>query len=170
VERTLLPARVANLDPRWLDQLCLSGAVGWGRISPHPAWSSGEGSAPRRVIPTNAAPIAFFVRETAEWLPHALRSTRSMSRFWRPRSARRLSAFASCCASAALVLPTTCNGSPDSHGKQTCHALWELATAGLAAADGFDQLRALMDPRRKSTTGETPGKRTRGPPQGDGRC
>jgi ATP-dependent Lhr-like helicase len=33
------------------------------------------------------------------------------------------------------------------------HALWELATAGLAAADGFDQLRALMnsrqDPRRK---------------------
>jgi ATP-dependent Lhr-like helicase len=25
-ERTLLPARVANYDPRWLDQLCLSGA------------------------------------------------------------------------------------------------------------------------------------------------
>ncbi|MEO6910018.1 MAG: helicase-related protein, partial [Edaphobacter sp.] len=30
-ERTLLPARVANYDPRWLDALCLSGAVGWGR-------------------------------------------------------------------------------------------------------------------------------------------
>src|SRR6185437_14936883 len=37
-ERTLLPARVAGYDPRWLDALCLSGAVGWGRISPHPAW------------------------------------------------------------------------------------------------------------------------------------
>jgi len=33
---------------------------------------------------------------------------------------------------------------------QTATALWELATAGLAAADGFDQLRAMMDPRRKS--------------------
>src|SRR6201999_2982665 len=35
---------------------------------------------------------------------------------------------------------------------QTQQALWELATAGLAAADGFDQLRACMDPRRKSNT------------------
>ncbi|HWW98051.1 MAG TPA: DEAD/DEAH box helicase, partial [Edaphobacter sp.] len=41
-ERTLLPARVANYDPRWLDALCLSGAVGWGRISPHPAWFSAD--------------------------------------------------------------------------------------------------------------------------------
>src|SRR5581483_10307221 len=37
-ERSLLPARVANYDPRWLDNLCLAGIVGWGRISPHPAW------------------------------------------------------------------------------------------------------------------------------------
>ena len=34
------------------------------------------------------------------------------------------------------------------------HALWELATAGLAAADGFDQLRALMDPRRKPSNND----------------
>ena len=33
---------------------------------------------------------------------------------------------------------------------QTATALWELATAGLASADGFDQLRAIMDPRRRS--------------------
>ena len=71
-ERTLLPARVAEYDPRWLDALCLSGAVGWGRVSPHPAWAVGKGAAPRRVIPTNAAPITFFVRESADWLPHAL--------------------------------------------------------------------------------------------------
>ena len=43
--------------------------------------------------------------------------------------------------------------------QQTAHALWELATAGLAAADGFDQLRALMDPRRKSSAPETSAKR-----------
>src|SRR5581483_2264756 len=48
-ERSLLPARVANYDPRWLDNLCLAGIVGWGRISPHPAWQKADGStsAPR---------------------------------------------------------------------------------------------------------------------------
>ena len=29
--------RIADYDPKWLDQLCLTGAVGWGRLSPHPA-------------------------------------------------------------------------------------------------------------------------------------
>ncbi|HEY8997541.1 MAG TPA: DEAD/DEAH box helicase, partial [Edaphobacter sp.] len=48
------------------------------------------------------------------------------------------------------------------------HALWELATAGLAAADGFDQLRAIMDPRRKqvvesrNATGKRPVRSTAG--------
>jgi ATP-dependent Lhr-like helicase len=149
-ERTLLPARVAHYDPQWLDALCLSGAVGWGRVSPHPAWSAGEGSAPRRVIPTNAAPITFYVRESADWLPHAL---------------------AAKCVEEAVLLKAL---SPDALAvrtllrqrgacfsndmqrllgfsrPQTQHALWELATAGLASADGFDQLRGMMDPRRKS--------------------
>src|SRR6201999_1103168 len=44
--------------------------------------------------------------------------------------------------------------------QQTQQGLWELATAGLAAADGFDQLRACMDPRRKSITTETSSKRS----------
>jgi ATP-dependent Lhr-like helicase len=38
---------------------------------------------------------------------------------------------------------------------QTRIALWELAAAGLAAADGFDQLRAMIDPARKSAVAAT---------------
>jgi ATP-dependent helicase Lhr and Lhr-like helicase len=158
-ERTLLPARVANYDPRWLDALCLSGAVGWGRISPHPAWSNGDGASPRRVIPTNAAPITFYIRETADWLPHALAQQsveeEKLAAALSPHALelrRLLQQRGACFANdiqriANLTRP------------QTQHALWELATAGLAAADGFDQLRACMDPRRRSTTTETPGKR-----------
>ena len=66
--------------PKWLDQLCLTGAVGWGRLSPHPATidygpdSKSEVEGPqrkRRVIPTSVAPITFFVREDADWMsPH----------------------------------------------------------------------------------------------------
>jgi ATP-dependent Lhr-like helicase len=158
-ERTLLPARVANYDPRWLDALCLSGTVGWGRISPHPAWSTGDGAAPRRVIPTNAAPITFYIRDTADWLPHALAQQcveeEKLAAALSPEALqlRALLQQRGACFSNDIqrILNLT--------RQQTQHALWELATAGLAAADGFDQLRAIMDPRRKSTTTETPGKR-----------
>ena len=36
-ERQILSRRIADYDPKWLDQLCMTGAVGWGRLSPHPA-------------------------------------------------------------------------------------------------------------------------------------
>ena len=158
-ERTLLPSRVANYDPRWLDALCLSGAVGWGRISPHPAWSVGDGASPRRVIPTNAAPITFYIRETAEWLPYSL----AQQCVEEDKLAAALSPTAlqlrtllqqrgACFANdIQRIANLTC--------QQTQQGLWELATAGLAAADGFDQLRACMDPRRKSITTETHVKR-----------
>ncbi len=149
-ERTLLPARVAHYDPAWLDALCLSGAVGWGRVSPHPAWSAGEGSAPRRVIPTNAAPITFYVRETAEWLPAALAcQSVDEAKLVQALSAEALAVRAHLRQRGAQFV----NDLQRHLGwtrPQVQHALWELATAGLASADGFDQLRGMMDPRRKS--------------------
>ncbi len=158
-ERTLLPARVADYDPRWLDRLCLSGAVGWGRISPHPAWSAGDGAAPRRVVPTNAAPITFYVRESAAWLPHALAAQSideaTLLQALSPNALhiRGILAQRGACFSNDLQRMTELTA------QQTQHALWELATAGLAAADGFDQLRAMMDPRRKSNLAPQPGRR-----------
>jgi ATP-dependent Lhr-like helicase len=151
-ERSILPARVANYSPAWLDQLCLSGAVGWGRTSPHPAWSASDCPArPRRVIPTNAAPITFYLRETADWLPHALAQQsideRVLADALSPDALRIRTLLADRGACFAADLQRLSGLAR----QQTAHALWELATAGLAAADGFDQLRALMDPRRKST-------------------
>jgi len=150
-ERTILPARVKNYDPRWLDNLCLAGIIGWGRISPHPAWlSTTDATAPRRVIPTTAAPITFFLRESAEWLHHALEAkcvdeqvlTQSLSA--EAQQLRTLLAEKGAAFTADLQRLSGLTK------LQTTTALWELATAGLASADGFDQLRAMMDPRRKS--------------------
>jgi ATP-dependent helicase Lhr and Lhr-like helicase len=158
-ERTLLPARVANYDPRWLDALCLSGAVGWGRISPHPAWSAGDGAAPRRVIPTNAAPITFYIRETADWLPHALAhqcvEEAKLATALTPEALQIRALLEQRGACFANDIQRIAN----LNRHQTQQALWELATAGLASADGFDQLRTMMDGRRKSVTTDTPGKR-----------
>jgi ATP-dependent Lhr-like helicase len=160
-ERTLLPARVANYDPRWLDALCLSGAVGWGRISPHPAWSSADETArPRRVIPTNAAPITFYIRETADWLPHSLAQhsidEEKLIASLSPHALQLRALLHQRGACFANDLQRIAN----LNRHQTQHALWELATAGLASADGFDQLRACMDARRHSTTSDIPIKRS----------
>jgi ATP-dependent Lhr-like helicase len=148
-EKTILPSRVFNYDPRWLDQLCLSGAVGWGRVSPHPAFHEGNGNGPQRVIPTNAAPITFYLRDSAAWLDHALREQavdeRKLTQALTPNGLRiwdfqkrRGACFAEEL-ERSLGLSTI----------EIQYALWELAAAGLAAADGFDQLRSMIDPDRR---------------------
>jgi ATP-dependent Lhr-like helicase len=160
-ERNLLPQRVKDYDGKWLDQLCLSGAVGWGRISPHPAWAAGDGAAPRRVIPTNMAPITFFLRESADWLPAAL----AQKSIEEDKLQQALSPEALCIrntlrdrgACFASDLQRMCVLSK----QQTQTALWELATAGIASADGFDQLRIMMDPKRKPLAAEPVAKGVR---------
>jgi ATP-dependent helicase Lhr and Lhr-like helicase len=147
-ERQILARRVANYDAKDLDQLCLTGAVGWGRLSPHPATlESSDGK--RRVIPSSVAPITFFVREDADWMvsrregadPEKLSlspDARVVLQFLHQRGA---SFFAD------IVRGT---------GKLKAEvetALWELVAAGLLTADGFDNLRALIDPKRRAGQG-----------------
>src|SRR5207245_5160811 len=49
-ESAVLPARVADYDPEWLDRLCFSGRVGWGRVST-PRNPNARASAPLRTSP-----------------------------------------------------------------------------------------------------------------------
>ena len=67
-EPQLLRLRMAKYEPELLDRLCLSGAVGWGRLSPHPKFSQAEETERRRIVPTSLAPVSFFLREDREWL------------------------------------------------------------------------------------------------------
>lgn len=146
-ERTILPSRLANYDPRWLDHLCLSGVIGWGRVSPHPAWA--DGAAPRRVIPTNMAPITFYLRETADWLGRALEQKQvdeaklAVALSDEANRVRNLLRERGACFAADIQRILLLSK------QQTQMALWELATAGLASADGWDQLRVMMDPKKK---------------------
>jgi len=150
-ERQILKGRIADFDPAILDQLCLAGAVGWGRLSPHPATLEGLQSTDtkRRVIPTSVAPITFFVREDSEWMMPRRETgeaevtglsadATAVLQFLRQRGA---SFFAD------IVRGT---GKLKSEME---NALWELVAAGLLTADGFDNLRALIDPKRRSGQG-----------------
>ena len=159
-ERQILARRIANYDPAVLDRLCLTGAVGWGRLSPHPATLAEPSLGNRRVIPTSVAPIAFFVREDSEWMiPHrtaedaGAKDSRGLSLAARETLSylhqRGASFFAD------LVRGT---GRLKSEVES---ALWELVTAGIITADGFDNIRALIDPKRRSGQGRGQSSRPR---------
>ena len=64
----LLRSRLAKYEPELLDRLCLSGAVSWGRLSPHPRLAQVGELDRRRIVPTSVAPISLFPREESEWL------------------------------------------------------------------------------------------------------
>jgi len=96
------------------------------------------------------APITFFIREEAEWMtprhpasdPSAARglsyAAQQVLDFLRQRGA---SFFADIVRGTARLKAEVETG------------LWELVAAGLVAADGFDNLRSLIDPKRRSGQG-----------------
>ncbi len=149
-ERQLLARRVINYDPEDLDRLCLTGLVGWGRLSPHPATLEMVPAAGRRVVPTSVAPIAFFVRDDAAWMTPRRRTSDDASLSALSHAAREtLSLLHRAGASFfADIVRGTGRLKAEIEG-----ALWELVAAGLVTADGFDNLRALIDPRRRAGHG-----------------
>jgi ATP-dependent helicase Lhr and Lhr-like helicase len=149
-ERQILVRRVANYDPGVLDRLCLTGAVGWGRLSPHPAFLNDSKQSGRRVVPTSVAPITFFVRDDADWLtPHRAIADPERTRGLSPAARETLKYLEQHGASffADIVRGTRQLKS------EVESALWELVAGGIITADGFDNLRALLDPKRRSGHG-----------------
>ena len=142
-EVDVLGRRVANYDPGLLDAVCLAGRVTWARISPR-----ARSAAPLRG-PLPATPIAFLDRSRIDvWLrageePAANGTASVLSSHGRAvhdvLEARGASFFPEL-VSASGLLPTRVE-----------EALGELVAAGLATADSFTGLRALLVPsdRRK---------------------
>jgi len=148
-ENRILRQRISGYEPQILDQLCLTGAVGWGRLSPHPATLEAVTSGGRRVIPTSVAPIAFFVRDDADWMA-ARRSHDGHQAQGLSSAAREVHAFLR--ERGASFFPDIVRGTGRLKSEVET-GLWELVTAGLITADGFDNLRALIDPKRRSGQG-----------------
>jgi ATP-dependent Lhr-like helicase len=166
-EPQLLRLRMAKYEPELLDRLCLSGAVGWGRLSPHPKFSQAGEAERRRIVPTSLAPISLFLREDCQWLVNGVHGEATTS-FADPypqlspiaRSLHRTLRQQGASFFADLVRMT--NHLP----AEVESGLWELVAAGLVTADGFDNLRALIDPRRRRAEGR---ERIRRPRHATGR-
>jgi len=150
-EHRILAKRIAGYDGKMLDQLCLTGAVGWGRLSPHPSLTDGTDQIRRRVVPSSVAPITFFIREEADWMISGQDgraengasslsvAARSVLHYLRQRGA---SFFADIVRGTKIIKA------------EAESALWELVTAGMITADGFDNIRAMVDPQRRAGKGK----------------
>ncbi len=157
-ESQILARRIANYDPKVLDSLCLTGAVGWGRLSPHPSTLGEASDAIRRVIPTSVAPLTFFIREDADWMipRHAEGDARESGAL--SAAARDVLAHLRQRGASFFADIVRATGKLKSEIET---ALWELVTAGMITADGFDNIRALIDPKRRSGQGRGQSSRPR---------
>ncbi|HEV2419788.1 MAG TPA: DEAD/DEAH box helicase [Terriglobia bacterium] len=153
-EPEILSRRVARYDPEILDRLCLTGAVGWGRMSPPSAMieTNGNGArnpAIRRVAPSSVAPIAFFLRGETDWMTPRWGSPENAATGV-SYPARQVFEFL--IQQGASFFTDIVRGTGKLKSEVET-ALWELAGTGLVTADGFDNLRALIDPKRRAGQG-----------------
>src|SRR3954464_1477127 len=128
-ENDVLPARVADYGPEQLDQLCLSGRVAWGRLTPG------------NRAPLRSSPIALLQREHANvWKAAADPGAEftSEARAIKETLQKRGASFFHELVKATNLLPAFVE-----------RGLAELAGAGVATADSFAGLRALLAPPEK---------------------
>jgi len=146
-ERDILPARLDKYQLEWLDELCLTGEVGWGRLFPPPR--DAEKARPMSSL-TRVVPMSLFLRSDLDWLlasgsiPDAA-DLSSPAREAFDLLRERGALFATDLLSLTRMLPTQLN-----------EALGELIARGLVTADGFSGLRSLLAERQV-----TPGRDSR---------
>lgn len=157
-EGDILPARLSLYDPSWLDMLCVSGRLGWGRFSSPAQITALRPASKRSAGPIKTTPISI--------------SARSHMVLWQQLSA-----------AAAATTPDLSSNAQRVHDdlrqrgasffddirqrtgllpSQLEQALSELVASGLLTSDAFTGLRALLTPdARKPVLGSSSGSSRR---------
>ena len=138
-ESEILARRIANYDAAFLDELCLSGEAMWARVSPHPAIAEN-----RRVRPTRIAPVTLLLREDADWImaidePRDISSLSDVARDVVVTLQRSGASF-------FIDLVKHSNRASN----EVEDALWELLAGGFVTSDGFENVRTLIDAKRRN--------------------
>ena len=142
--------RVESYRPEWLDDLCLSGEVTWGRLSllepavkaedpgdENPRWAE--------KTPSRRTPITFMLRQDLPWLLQAHRGaavpaepTAGSGREVLDALRERGALFHSDLQAITSRLPTDIE-----------EGLWDGVARGLITADGFNAIRSLLVARTR---------------------
>ena len=142
-ETEILPARISEYEPAWLDEQCLAGRFVWTRLAPRRA------EAQRGAAPVRATPIVLLARRNVcTWSSltgatdpgHLSAAAQPAAQYLADHGA----SFFDELASGSGLLPT-----------QAEEALAELVALGLINSDSFAGLRALLVPaeRRRPAAG-----------------
>ena len=152
-ERDLLPARVAEYDPAWLDDLCLGGEVTWARLSarsPRTGKPATGAATPSRVMPVTIAPRTAMaaLRDAVRGIPD---SDPSAAESFDPTSGAGREILTLLRDRGALFFDEIVD---QTHrlADDVERGLRDLVARGLAHADGFEGLRQLAGrraPRRR---------------------
>ncbi|MFL5798226.1 MAG: DEAD/DEAH box helicase [Actinomycetota bacterium] len=138
-ERGVLASRVEGYRVEWLDDLCMSGDVTWGRLSIRNG-AAEEGPHRSGMTPSRATPITLAVREDLPWLLQAARGDRAPQEPGPGRTRDVLDALHGSGALFAADLVTITRRLPH----EIEEALWDAVARGLVTADGFEAVRRLL--------------------------
>jgi ATP-dependent helicase Lhr and Lhr-like helicase len=133
-ESEILPARIAEYEPAWLDEQCRAGRFLWARLA------SRNGDPTRRAGPVRATPIALLARKGVRFwaaladVPHAEHLS-ARARAVSDALGEHGASFFDEIVEQARLLPS-----------QVEEALAELVAFGLVNSDSFAGLRALTAP------------------------
>ena len=134
-EGDILPARIADYDPAWLDSLCLSGRLTWTRLSVN---ASGPGLGPVKASPLGLVSRRQLALWRQEREPGSVDELSARSRHVMDVLAHQGALFFEELAGAAGLLKPHLET-----------ALAELVARGLATSDSYQGLRALLTPEHK---------------------
>ena len=142
-EEAVLPARVEGYQHRWLEDLCHSGELVWGRLSPRAA--DPEGTVRRgSSTPSRATPVTFALREDLPWLLRAVRGDTVPAEPVHGAARDVLDALRSRGAMFHSELRSTTGRLP----VEVEEGLWDLVARGIVTADGFQAVRSLLSARQ----------------------
>jgi ATP-dependent Lhr-like helicase len=149
--------RVESYRPEWLDDLCLSGEVVWGRLSVvEPAAEVDDPAAaePRRSgkKPSRRTPITFMLRQDLPWLLQAHRGAVASAEPQAGSGREVLDALRGQGALFHSDLQTITRRLPT----DVEEGLWDGVARGLITADGFNAVRSLLHARTRFARRQRP--------------
>jgi ATP-dependent Lhr-like helicase len=151
-EADIFPARVRDYDPNWLDVMCISGRVAWGRFTPSASRAGAEQR--RQPGPIRSTPIVLASRENLDlWQSLAATYNNGVDDLQCGHEAAVI---------ARDLLDHGASFVADIRNRtgllraQIEQGLAELVSLGRATSDSFTGLRALLTPSDRK-----PGARTR---------
>jgi ATP-dependent helicase Lhr and Lhr-like helicase len=157
----ILAERVESYRPEWLDDLCLSGEVVWGRLSvlePAVDGPAGEEPRPSGKTPSRRTPITFMLRQDLPWLLQAHRGEVTPAEPDVGPGREVLDALRGHGALFHAELQTLMGRLPS----EVEEGLWDGVARGLVSADGFNAIRSLLNARTRFARRRRPRPGARG--------